>query len=154
MPTEIERKFLVVGSEWRTAPGVRFVQGYLNREEARTVRVRIAGNEAYLTVKGRSVGASRAEFEYAIPIVDAEQLLQMCDGPTIHKLRRVIVYRNTRWEVDEFFEENAGLVVAEVELETEGQPFDCPSWLGDEVTGDFRYFNSQLSIHPYRTWGD
>lgn len=152
MSTEIERKFLVTGREWQSVAGTRMVQGYLNRAKERTVRVRIAGESAYLTIKGPSVGATRAEFEYAIPTDDADALLQMCDGPTIEKLRRVIIHGDTKWEVDEFYGENAGLVVAEVELESEDQGFDRPPWLGQEVTDDARYFNSQLSLRPYLTW--
>src|SRR4051812_47035071 len=102
MGIEIERKFLVVGTTWRQAPGVRFSQGYLNRDKERTVRVRLAGEQAFLTIKGISVGASRAEFEYEVPVADGEQLLKLSDGPIIEKIRRVIVLKGATWEVDEF----------------------------------------------------
>ncbi|HVK56984.1 MAG TPA: CYTH domain-containing protein [Burkholderiales bacterium] len=152
MPTEIERKFLVTGTEWRQGDSIRLCQGYLSRAKERTVRVRLAGEKAFLTIKGISKGASRAEFEYEIPVVDAEQLLKLCDGPLIEKVRHVVVYKGLKWEVDEFFGENAGLVVAEVELEREDQPLEKPDWVGQEVTHDLRYFNSSLATNPYRTW--
>lgn len=154
MGIEIERKFLVVGSDWKPEAGVRMCQGYLNRDKARTVRVRVAGDAAFLTVKGISRGATRAEFEYAIPLADAQQLLALCDGPLIEKTRYVIPYQGTTWEVDEFLGDNAGLVVAEVELQSEDQPFARPPWLGAEVTQDARYFNSSLASVPYCQWRD
>lgn len=152
MPTEIERKFLVTGTEWRKAGGVRFSQGYLNRDKERTVRVRLAGEQGFLTVKGVTKGASRLEFEYEIAAADAEELLKLCDGPLIHKVRRTIFHQGFKWEVDEFLGENAGLVVAEIELEWEDQPFAHPGWLGREVTDDPRYFNANLAASPYATW--
>ena len=153
MSIEIERKFLVVGSAWRQGPGVRFSQGYLNRDKDRTVRVRLAGEQAFLTIKGRSVGATRAEFEYEIPLADGLALLPLCERPLIEKIRRVIPHEGSTWEVDEFLGENAGLVVAEIELQSEDQAFARPEWLGEEVTSDSRYFNSSLSQHPYGRWG-
>ena len=117
MPTEIERKFLVIGDGWRTDKGIRIRQGYLNRERGRIVRVRIAGDNGYITIKGITTGISRAEFEYAIPAVDAGQLLQMCDGRLIEKVRHVLVHKGTSWEVDEFHGDNSGLLIAEVELD-------------------------------------
>ncbi len=152
MGVEIERKFLVVGTAWRQGVGVRFSQGYLNRDQKRTVRVRLAGSQAFLTIKGLSVGASRAEFEYEIPAADAEQLLKLSDGPVIEKIRRVVDFAGAIWEVDEFLGENAGLVVAEIELQSEDQNFAKPDWLGEEVTYDARYFNSSLATHPFRSW--
>ena len=116
MGIEIERKFLVVGDAWRAAPGVPYAQGYLNRDKQRTVRVRIVQGEAWLTIKGVSVGATRAEFEYAIPVADAEQLLALCDGPVVRKTRRVVEHAGAKWEIDEFQGDNAGLVVAEIEI--------------------------------------
>jgi CYTH domain-containing protein len=154
MPTEIERRFLVTGTEWRQAGGVRFCQGYLCRGEARTVRVRLAGEKAFLTIKGPTRGASRAEFEYEIPVADAEQLLRLCDGPVIQKIRHVVVFSGFRWEVDEFLGDNTGLIVAEIELEREDQPFERPGWVGPEVTADPRYRNSNLGPKPYSTWSD
>ena len=152
MGIEIERKFLVVGDDWRQAPAVAYAQGYLNRDKNRTVRVRIAQGQAWLTVKGANAGATRAEFEYAIPVADAEQLLALCDGPLVRKLRRVVVHAGSTWEIDEFQGDNAGLVVAEIELPSEDAPFEPPPWLGAEVTHDPRYFNSSLATAPFSTW--
>jgi CYTH domain-containing protein len=152
MPVEIERKFLVRGNDWRTDQGVRIIQDYLNRDEERTVRVRIAGVRAFLTIKGMNTGAARAEFEYEIPLVDAEQLLKMCMGALIEKTRYTVAYAGMIWEIDEFHGENEGLVVAEVELEAAEQTFDRPEWLGLEVTADARYFNSNLAMRPYVSW--
>ena len=152
MSIEIERKFLVVGTAWRQGSGVRFSQGYLNRDKDRTVRVRLAGDQAFLTIKGRSAGASRAEFEYEVPLADGQELLKLCERPLIEKIRRVIPHEGSTWEVDEFLGENAGLVVAEIELQSEDQAFARPEWLGEEVTSDSRYFNSSLSLNPFSHW--
>ena len=152
MPVEIERKFLVNGSGWRQENGVRISQGYLNRDKERTVRIRLAGEKAFLTIKGLTVGASRVEFEYEIPATHAKQLLKLCDSPILQKIRHTAVLNGLIWEVDEFLGENEGLVVAEVELEREDQPLERPGWLGEEVTGDPRYFNSNLTANPYRKW--
>ena len=152
MATEIERKFLVRGTPWRSGSGVRFSQGYLNRDKERTVRVRIAGGKAFLTIKSVTQGASRAEFEYEIPVPDAEQLMKLSDGPIIQKNRYVIVHEGSTWEVDEFLGDNAGLVIAEIELKSEDQSFSRPPWLGAEVTHDRRYYNSSLAGHPYVEW--
>ena len=152
MGIEIERKFLVVGDDWRQAPAVPYAQGYLNRDKQRTVRVRIVREQAWLTVKGVNAGATRAEFEYPIPVADARQLLALCDGPLVRKLRRVVVHAGATWEVDEFQGDNAGLVVAEIELAAEDAAFEAPPWLGAEVTHDPRYFNSSLATAPFSTW--
>ena len=152
MAIEIERKFLVVGDDWRQAPAVPYAQGYLNRDKQRTVRVRLAEGQAWLTIKGANSGATRAEFDYPIPPADAEQLLALCDGPLVRKLRRVVVHAGATWEIDEFQGDNAGLVVAEIELASEDQAFEPPPWLGAEVTHDARYFNSNLAGAPYSTW--
>ena len=152
MGIEIERKFLVVGDDWRQAPGRLYAQGYLNRDKQRTVRVRIVEQGAWLTIKGASSGATRAEFEYAIPLADAEQLLALCDGPQVRKIRRVVQFAGHAWEIDEFQGDNAGLVVAEIELHAEDEAFERPAWLGTEVTHDPRYFNSNLAAAPYSTW--
>jgi CYTH domain-containing protein len=153
MAMEIERKFLVQGTPWREADGTKLSQGYLNPDKERTVRVRLAGEKAYLTIKGVTRGATRTEFEYEIPVADAEQLLKLSEGAVIEKRRHVIVHDGSKWEVDEFLGLNAGLVMAEIELQAEDQPFSRPSWLGREVTDDSRYYNSSLSSHPYSTWG-
>ncbi len=152
MPVEIERKFLVLGEDWKTDDGVRFIQGYLNHDRERTVRVRIAGTRAFLTIKGINDGAARAEFEYEIPVHDAEQLLRLCEGPLIEKTRHTVACAGMTWEVDEFHGANEGLVVAEVELETTEQTFFGPAWIGPEVTADARYFNSNLAMRPYSSW--
>lgn len=152
MGIEIERKYLVTGADWRTSDGQRICQGYLNRDKARTVRVRIAGAQAFLTVKGLSTGATRAEFEYPIPLADAQALLALCDGPLIDKVRHRVDHAGLTWEVDEFFGDNAGLVVAEVELASEDQSIALPSWVGEEVTTDSRYVNASLASHPFSRW--
>jgi CYTH domain-containing protein len=128
------------------------VQGYLNRDKLRTVRVRLAGEMGFLTIKGPTHGATRAEFEYAIPLADALSLLELCEGPLIDKVRFQVPLGNVVWEVDEFAGDNAGLVVAEVELPSEDAAFVRPDWLGEEVTHDARYFNSNLAQHPFYRW--
>lgn len=152
MALEIERKFLVSGNDWQVGVGVQLSQGYLNRDKNRTVRVRVAGNQGFLTIKSATNGATRIEFEYEIPVSDAENLLEMCEDPIIQKVRRNIDYKGFKWEVDEFQGANLGLVVAEVELSDENQSFEKPSWIGKEVTYDSRYFNSNLAQHPFNTW--
>ena len=154
MGIEIERKYLVVGDAWRQAPATAYAQGYLNRDKRRTVRVRIVEDAAWLTVKGASAGATRAEFEYAIPVADARELLALCDGPLVRKRRRVVVHAGATWEIEEFEGDNAGLVVAEIELGSEDEAFEPPPWLGAEVTHDARYFNSNLAASPWSTWND
>lgn len=152
MALEIERKFLVTGEEWRTSAGVNYSQGYLNRDKARTVRVRVAGNQGFITIKGATLGATRSEYEYEIPLVDAENLLALCEGPVIQKVRYISEFKGFKWEVDEFQGENKGLVVAEIELLSEHQPFEKPGWVTEEVTNDPRYFNSNLTHNPYISW--
>lgn len=154
MGIEIERKFLLVGEAWKKlAQGVRYRQGYLSTSKESTVRVRTIENTGYLTVKGKSTGATRSEFEYEIPVEDANTMLdQLCAKPLIEKKRYKIEYEGFTWEVDEFFGENQGLVVAEIELESEDQPYTKPEWVGAEVTEDQRYFNSNLARNPYCSW--
>ncbi|HEY6772911.1 MAG TPA: CYTH domain-containing protein [Oxalicibacterium sp.] len=154
MSVEIERKFLVRSDAWKAlAQGVAMRQGYLSTHPDRTVRVRIEGEIATLTIKGRTQGFSRGEWEYDIPLADAEALLSdICERPLIEKKRTRIVHEGMVWEVDEFFGDNLGLVVAEIELESETQSFARPDWLGEEVTGDARYFNSSLLKRPYTSW--
>lgn len=153
MAVEIERKFRVTGDAWRNDSGVLYRQGYLNRDKVRTVRIRIAGGAAFLTIKGKSTGATRAEFEYPVPMDDAQALLALCDGPLIEKTRYIVLHAGHRWEVDEFAGDNTGLVVAELELSAEDEAFERPAWLGEEVTHDARYFNSNLATQPFCTWG-
>ena len=153
MATEIERKFLVIGDDWKgLAEGTPYRQGYLNRDLHRTVRVRVAGLSAFLTVKGMTVGTTRQEFEYSIPREDAEELLALCDGPLIEKIRYVVEYHGHRWEIDEFSGDNRGLVLAEVELTQENEVIDLPHWVGQEVSDDPRYFNSNLALDPFCRW--
>jgi CYTH domain-containing protein len=154
MGKEIERKFLVTGDAWRSmGQGTRYRQGYLSTVKERTVRVRTVADKAYLTVKGVNEGIARAEFEYEIPVADANTLLdELCKRPLIEKDRYKIPYAGLTWEVDEFFGENAGLILAEVELESEDQTFDIPEWIGEDVSDDPRYYNANLIAHPYGTW--
>lgn len=154
MAIEIERKFLVKGDAWRSlAVGVLYRQGYISRGNGRTVRVRQAGDRAYLTIKGRAIGLSRSEFEYEIPVDDAEIMLTtLCDQPLIEKKRYRIKIGDLIWEVDEFLGENQGLVLAEVELEQAEQTITLPDWIGAEVSGDPRYYNSNLVTHPFTRW--
>jgi len=154
MGEEIERKFLVTGDAWRERDaGVRYRQGFLSTDPDRTVRVRIAGDEGSLTIKGRTHGARRAEFEYQIPTADAQQMLDtLCRRPLIEKVRYTVTSGTHTWEIDVFEGENDGLVIAELELESEDEPFERPDWVGAEVTEDPRYFNSNLVERPYNTW--
>lgn len=154
MGTEIERKFLVVGENWRgLAVGAVYRQGYIAAEQGKTVRVRVIGEQGYLTIKGPSVGTTRAEFEYPIPQEDAQYMLDnLCNTALIEKTRYKINHQGLVWEVDEFVGENQGLILAEVELEQENQEISLPDWIGEEVSHDLRYFNSNLAKHPYRHW--
>ncbi|NEP41971.1 MAG: CYTH domain-containing protein [Okeania sp. SIO2H7] len=154
MAIEIERKFLVKGEEWRSlGTGTLYCQGYIPTKEGRTVRVRIAGDRAFLTIKGPSVGNARTEFEYSIPVEDAREMLEtLCDRPYIEKTRYKIVIGELTWEVDEFAGDNEGLILAEVELAEEHQVVELPDWIGEEVSGDARYFNSNLAKNPFSRW--
>lgn len=154
MGVEIERKFLVRGEAWRSSARPALLrQGYLSSEPARVVRVRIEDSVAHLTIKGKSSGATRAEWEYPLPLADAQTMLDgLCERPIIEKYRYRIPYAGMIWEVDEFLGENAGLVVAEIELSAEDQAFELPDWVGAEVTNDARYFNANLLRHPYSSW--
>lgn len=154
MGIEIERKFLVVGDSWRgKGSGTSFRQGYLSTDRERVVRVRLAGERGFLTVKGKGEGAARAEFEFEIPAADAAEMLDaLCLRPLIEKVRYRIPFEGLVWEVDEFSGDNRGLILAEVELEREDQPVVLPEWAGREVTGDPRYFNAYLVEKPFTTW--
>lgn len=153
---ETERKFLVLNSDYKKEAFVhkRIVQGYLSSVPDRTVRVRIKGEQGFLTIKGKSneSGTSRIEWEKEISVADAEQLLALCEKGAIDKIRYEIKVGKHTFEVDEFFGENAGLTVAEIELEDEHEAFEKPQWLGEEVTGLERYYNASLSRNPYNTW--
>jgi adenylate cyclase len=154
MGTEIERKFLVRDNTFRSlAQGTRYRQGYLSSTKERVVRVRTIDDKGFLTIKGITTGATRAEYEYEIPVKEAEAMLDgLCEKPLIEKDRYKIAHKGLIWEVDEFFGENQGLILAEVELESEDQPYDKPEWITDEVTGDPKYFNSNLIQTPYKNW--
>jgi len=153
MALEIERKFLVNENTWRNGQGTMYRQGYLNSDENRNVRVRVIDDRGYLTVKGISQGATRVEYEYEIPKPDAESMLDnLCEQPLIIKKRFKIEFKGFVWEVDEFLGENQGLIIAELELESETQTFIKPKWIGVEVTGDPKYFNSNLIHRPYNKW--
>jgi adenylate cyclase len=154
MAKEIERKFLVKGDAWRSlAKGTMYRQGYLNSIKERTVRIRTVGDKAFLTVKGLTVGATRSEYEYEIPFNECNAMLDtLAEKPLIEKKRYKIRAGEFTWEIDEFFGDNAGLIVAEIELQSEDQKFDKPDWIGAEVTGDPRYFNSNLIKTPFTRW--
>lgn len=154
MAVEIERKFLVTGDGWRAqAVGTYYCQGYLNREPERTVRVRVAGDRAYLTIKGKAEGLCRLECEYEIPLADARALLALCDRPLIEKTRYRLPQGELAWEIDEFAGENQGLILAEIELRDPQQDFERPDWLGADVSQDWRYSNANLVSHPFSEWG-
>ena len=154
MAREIERKFLVTGSGWRSgATSVHYRQGYLHSSRECSVRVRIAGAQGYLTIKGPTQGMSRDEYEYVIPVADALAMLDhLCARPQIEKIRHRLEYQGFVWEIDEFLGENLGLIVAEIELPSEEQSFALPDWAGDEVTGEAKYYNACLCRHPFSSW--
>jgi adenylate cyclase len=154
MGKEIERKFLVTGDGWRSlAKGTAYRQGYLNSARERTVRIRTIEDRAFLTIKGLTVGVTRAEYEYEIPLSDGDAMLDaLAEKPVIEKKRYKVSLEGLAWEIDEFFGDNAGLIVAEVELKSEGHIFRKPEWVGEEVTADPRYFNSNLIKHPFSKW--
>lgn len=154
MALEIERKFLLANDEWRGLDkGKRYRQGYLNKRDGATVRVRTIEDKAYLTIKGPSTNHSRLEYEYPIPIDDALEMLDaLTVSAVVEKIRYTINYQGFVWEVDEFFGDNEGLIVAEIELETADQTFPTPPWIGKEVSSEARYFNANLAITPFKEW--
>lgn len=154
MAKEIERKFLIAGDGWKgLTEGVFYHQGYLCSGPERSVRVRIAGDHGYLTVKGATTGATRNEYEYEIPLADARDMLDnLCPQPQIEKKRYTIIHQGSTWEIDEFSGANQGLIIAEIELTSEDQSFELPDWVGREVTGDVKYYNAVLCAAPYTTW--
>ena len=156
MGKEIERKYLVIDKDWKkhlegVLPSV-IRQGYLNAEPERTVRIRLKDQQGFLTIKGKTEGTSRSEFEYPVPVEDAMDMLLLCKGPLIEKYRYTIDINGQTWEIDEFFGENEGLIVAEAELDSEDQLLSPPHWIGEEVTYDRRYYNSNLASSPFRNW--
>lgn len=155
MGVEIERKFLVNKEKWELVEkpkGNHFRQGYLVTDPTKTIRVRITDSSSYLTIKGISVGATRQEFEYEIPKIDAEQLLNQFAVSDVKKIRYEILFDGKIWEVDEFFGENLGLLLAEIELENESDIVELPDWIEREVTNEENYYNSNLSINPFLKW--
>lgn len=154
MADEIERKFLVRADSWRgTGVGTRYRQGYLLNSASRTVRVRLSDAGAWLTIKGSRVGLTRPEFEYAIPVADAETMLTtLCEGSLVEKTRYKVPYGAHVWEVDEFHGDNTGLVLAELELQHEAEAFERPAWLGEEVSEDPSYYSGHLSKKPFSSW--
>ena len=153
MGIEIERKFLVQDESWKASAdeGLCCRQGYLSSGSGRAVRIRIIGERAFLTIKGPTDGIARSEFEYEIPVADAEAILPMC-GNVVEKTRFLIDYAGMQWELDVFDGANRGLVMAEIELESADQAFELPGWAGREVSGDPRYYNAYLAEHPFREW--
>jgi adenylate cyclase len=156
MAEEIERKFLVTNDSWREAVDARKAtdidQGYLCADDRRSVRIRIRGEDATLTVKGETRGITRLEFTYDVPVADARELLQLCGSRRISKRRHILDTGGHVWEIDEFFDRNEGLVVAEIELGDENEAFDRPAWLGEDVSAKARYFNANLAQSPYCDW--
>ena len=155
MSQEIERKFLVKDEFKSLAKeSFRIAQGYLSSVPERTVRIRIKGDKGFITIKGKSStsGLSRYEWEKEIPLLEAQELLTLCETGTIDKTRYLVDFENNTFEVDEFYGDNEGLIMAEIELDSETSVFSKPNWLGDEVTNDVRYYNAQLSKNPFRTW--
>ena len=154
MAIEIERKFLVRGNGWQNqAVGQVYRQGYMYTEDGVTLRARVVGDKGYLTIKGPAFGHSRAEYEYEIPCKDAEKMLNsLCSSSLIQKVRYHVYYGKSVWEIDEFVGDNKGLIVAEVELDDENQTIELPEWIGEEVSHDHRYSNSNLSKNPWKNW--
>jgi adenylate cyclase len=155
MALEIEHKYLIRKDLWYAVhkpAGVKIRQGYLQTDPEKTIRIRISGINAFLTIKGPSRNASRVEYEYPIPTEEAEELLQLCTIPIIEKVRYRVEYEGKAWDVDEFFGENEGLILAEIELSYPEEPYRKPSWVGEEVTDDPRYYNSYLAANPVSGW--
>lgn len=155
MGKEIERKYLVTDNQYRIQSCVTYIQqGYLISQKERVVRVRIKGDKGYVTIKGENIGATRSEYEYAIPVVDAKEIIEnLCEKPIIEKNRYIYKAEDGHvWEIDEFLGDNQGLVVAEIELSDEREEFTLPKWIGEDVTYDARYYNSNLIKNPYKNW--
>jgi len=155
MGIEIERKFLVDDERWEQLPkpaGIKMKQGYIVNDEDRTVRLRITEEHAFLTFKGGTIGISRNEYEYEIPFNEATELFEQFVKTQLEKTRYCVDYKNKIWEVDVFAGDNEGLIVAEIELGSEGEQFELPPWVSREVSGEDRYFNSSLTAHPFKTW--
>jgi len=155
MGIEIERKFLVRDDRWRqrVERSARMRQGYLTSDARCSVRVRLADGAGFLNIKSGTLGIRRSEYEYPVPAAEAEEMLDaLCEKPLLEKTRHYLHHGQHLWEIDEFAGDNAGLIVAEIELSRPDEPFAHPDWLGEDVSHDIRYYNSQLVRHPYRTW--
>ena len=154
MALEIERKFKVANAGWRDSVtrSTSLRQGYLSTKPEATVRVRLENGVGTLTIKSKTRGISRSEFEYDIPSSEVTQLLQLCEGPLIEKIRHLVIIGEHTWEIDEFSGDNQGLIITEIELSSEDESFKKPAWLGKEVSHDARYYNSSLVTHPYNQW--
>lgn len=157
MGKEIERKFLVEIGKWESAEkpaGTLYRQGYILAEKCKTIRVRCAGKTGYITIKGQADGISRDEYEYEIPLIDVNEMLEKFCGSVVEKKRYKFMHADKLWEVDVFEGDNQGLVIAEIELNSEDEKFEIPEWAGKEVTGDSRYYNAYLSLHPFKEWAE
>jgi adenylate cyclase len=157
MAIEIEHKFLLANSDWRKqiSRSVKYRQGYLSSQASSSIRVRISDDHAWLNIKSATIGNHRHEYEYEIPLDDANEILtNLCRKPLIEKTRHLVHDDGNIWEIDEFEGENRGLIVAEIELPELGRPFSKPQWLGPEVTHDLRYYNNNLALHPFSEWGE
>ncbi len=157
MAIEIEHKFLMAGNDWREhiTRSVKYRQGYLSSQATSCIRVRISDECAWLNIKSATVGTHRHEYEYEIPLLDANEIINMlCRKPIIEKTRHFVTNDGNTWEIDEFDGDNQGLIIAEIELSEIGKTFSKPQWIGEEVTHDLRYYNNNLAIHPYSEWID
>ena len=157
MAIEIEHKFLLASDAWReqVSHSVIYKQGYLSSQPTSSIRVRISDNQAWLNIKSATIGTQRHEYEYEIPLTDAQEILDnLCLKPVIEKTRHFVMHNNHLWEIDEFDGENAGLIVAEIELDSADETFAKPDWIGADVTQDMRYYNNNLAREPYSQWRD
>ncbi len=155
MATEIERKYLLLNNDWqkKIESELHIVQGYLANNESCSTRIRIQNDKANINIKSATLGISRTEFEYAIPVDDARLMLKnLCMKPVIEKIRYMVIHAHHLWEIDVFSGDNAGLVVAEIELSSPNEVFEKPSWIGEEVSNDVRYYNACLVQHPFKDW--
>jgi CYTH domain-containing protein len=155
MPKEIERKFLVRKDLWyaqKKPQGTDIIQSYMVNEPDKVIRIRVTDTKGYLTIKGPAIDSTRYEFEYSVPRNEAMEIMDLFTKEKIEKIRYKIDFQNHFWEIDEFFGENDGLIMAEIELKSQDESFEIPSWLGEEVTHDHRYYNSYLSEHPFSSW--
>jgi len=157
MAIEIEHKFLLANNDWHEhiSSSIKYRQGYLSSLATSSIRVRISDKKAWLNIKSATIGTSRHEYEYEIPLHDANEIITMlCRKPIIEKTRHFVIHDGNTWEIDEFEGVNKGLIIAEIELSDIGKGFSKPHWIGKEVTHDLRYYNNNLAIHPYSEWGD